>query len=133
MTEDDYDDDSYVATRFAILEGSFSSNPLIEQLTHLLSVVLSNLERSFLTQGRDSESVRRNVEALEAVSETLKLMRYNIGNAPEGPDDAFREYAGFCRDVVLCLKGLALAEDARLAPFLLGPWVTALERYVPPE
>jgi hypothetical protein len=75
----------------------------------------------------------RNVEALTAVSESLTLMRHNISDAPEGVDQAFRDYAGFCQDVVASLRTLAIGEHPKLSSLLVEPWVGKLERYLNPE
>jgi hypothetical protein len=79
------------------------------------------------------EVVKRNVEALEAVSETLRLMRYNISTAPEDVDQAFREYAGFCQDIVASLKTLSIGGAPILSSLLADPWVVRLDRYLNPE
>ncbi|KIM26557.1 hypothetical protein M408DRAFT_181451 [Serendipita vermifera MAFF 305830] len=91
-----------------------------------LLAVIANLNRSYSAQASDPETIKRNVEAIEAVSEAIKLMRHNITNEPSNPDNSFREYAAFCRDFVCSLKELEVAKDGRLAPLLSDPWVTAL-------
>lgn len=99
-------------------------------------MVFSNLNRSYERQVEgtgDSEVVMRNVEALTAVSETLTLMRHNISNGPQDVDEAFRDYAGFCQDVVGSLKTLEIGEHPKLSSLLVEPWVGKLDRYLNPE
>lgn len=95
--------------------------------------MFANLNHSLLSRTNNPEIVKRNVEAVDAVSETLKVMRHNISNASGNPGDLFREYAAFCQDITTSLRSSTMADDTRIAPLLQDPWVTALKHYVSPE